>query len=302
MAGGRLRLASARHPVRGAGRPRRRRAHYGRKGALRGFTKAQSNAIRAAINRSDETKYIASDLLVNQRLDAAIHSPGTDMVPLVPKIAPGTSECQRVGRKVAPTKCRVDVTIGFPQDNIGVTPTADQAYANQIYVVMYVLRSKVYKNWSQFSSSTQWMNLLDNGDGTSVPFGYTTGTPPFWTADTRDLKKPIETSEFTLVKRRVVKLTKNSGMIDLGAAPGSTPNLPSTSYRGSFTYRLPKLQYDDTNGAMGGYPSNSNLFIAFGYCYADNNGTYYFDGGGNPIQSPALITVSARNHVWYKDA
>lgn len=286
-------------------RHRRRLRLKAKRPHLKGFTALQSKSLLNAIGRSDETKYYAKDLLVNQVLDGAIHTPGTDMVPLVPPVVAGTGESQRVGRKISPVKCRVDVNVAFRQPNIGGDQMPSMSYANQIYVAVYVLRSKVYKNWAQFAASSQYLRLLDNGDSTSISFGSQIGSPPFWATDARDIMKPIETSEFTLVKKRIIKLTKNVGLVDIGAstsAPAAQmPNLQTTSYRGSFTYKLPQLQYDDTNPDLSGFPSNNNTFLAIGYCYADNNALEWLVSG-NPVPPDDIISVSARNHVWYKDA
>lgn len=285
-------------------RPVRRRQYRGKAlKPFKGFTKQQTLSIRKAIGHSEETKYQATVLQQNRFLDPAIHSPGIDMLPLVPKVALGTQENQRIGRKISPTKCRVELNVSFAQTNPGGTNTDTQNRAENIYVVMYVLRSKSYKNYYQWSQSPNWMNLLDNGDGTSVPFGYETGTPAFWTVDTTYMSKPVETSEYTLIRKRIVKLTKNVGAIDSGVAGNSqVPNLVNTSYRGSFSYKLPTLQYDDTNtDQFQGYPSNANVVLAVGWCYADNMGTYDVDSTGNPLSPASSLTLTAVNHIWYKD-
>lgn len=299
-------MAKTWRPVRRARRIPRRKRQYGmrRMKPLKGFTRLQSSTIRRAVGQSEETKYQATELQVNRFIDPAIHSPGIDMLPLVPKVALGTGENQRVGRKISPVRCRVNINVSFAQSNPGASnPPAEQQRAQHIYVVMYVLRSKSYKNYYQWQSSPNWANILDNGDGTSVPCGYQVGTPAFWTLDSRYLSKPVESSEYTLIKKRIVKLTKNVGMIDTGVAGNSQmPNLPNTSYRGSFSYKLPALQYDDTNSTQfQGYPTNSNVILAVGWCYADNQGTYDVDADGNPTQVASSVSLTAVNHVWYKD-
>lgn len=290
-------------------RPRRARRYGKRKtNALRGFTKQQTISLKRAIGRSEETKYQATVLCANQGLDPAIHTPGTDCLPLVPKILAGTGENQRVGRRVTPVRCKVDVNVSFTQSNLGLQPAgppAYQSYAQHIYVVMFIVRSKSYKNYYQWSLSQNWQNLLDNGDGTSVPFGYEI-TPsvgsPFWTADTRSLQKPIETSEYTLIRKKVVKLTKNVGMIDSGITGQSQmPNLPSVSYRGSFSYKLPALEWDDTQTAFGSYPTNANVMLMVGWCYGDNLGTYYFTGENVPSPPDSILSLTATNHIFFKD-
>lgn len=286
-------------------RPRRARQYGMRKmKPLKGFSRLQSATIRRAIGLSEETKYQATTLQLNRFLDPAIHTPGTDMLPLVPKIAVGTGENQRIGRKVTPVRCRVAVNLSFAQTNPGApTPPAEQQRSQNIYAVMYVLRSKSYKNFYQWEQSPNWANILDNGDGTSVPCGYQAGATPFWTLDASYLSKPIESSEYTLIAKRIVKLTKNVGMIDAGVAGNSqVPNLVNTSYRGSFSYKLPTLQYDDTNSVQfQGYPTNANVILAVGWCYADNQGTYDVDAEGNPVAPYSALSLTAVNHVWYKD-
>lgn len=297
-------------PTKFFGPNRRRRAGKrvirGKRTALKGFTALQTRTLMRAIHRSDETKYFARDLLVNMQLDPAIHSPATggstigDIVPLVPNVGLGTGESQRVGRTIKPVKCRVDINIGFCQKNVGDSVVDSQQWANQVYVVMYILSSKKYKNWNDFSASTQWQALLDNGDSTTSPFGKLNGT--VWQSDVRDLMKPVETTEFTLLRKKVVKLTKNVGPIDQGV-PGNSqvPNLPTTSYRGSFSYKLPELKYDDTSESAAGFPTNSNVMLAIGYCYADNLYTYNISGG-DIVQVSPIVSATARSHVWYKDS
>lgn len=273
--------------------------------------KTLRRVVKQQIMRNEETKYNATQLCLNRTIDPAIHTPGQDCFPLVPKIPQGNDYYQRNGRKVMPTRCKVDVSLAFSQPNPGQTPPAFSQYAQQIYVVIYLLKSKAEDNWFRFAQSTDYMGLLDNGDGTYAPFGELV-TPPapastFWTADTSFLQRPIDNTEFTLLQRKVVKLTKNVGNIDTGVAGNSqVPNLPTSSWSGSFYYKLPTLNYDDSTTGVtlnGGYPTNTNVFMAVGWCYADNNGTYYTDATVSTQMPPdQIVSVTARSHVWYKDA
>lgn len=290
-----------------AGGRRRGRARYGKRAPLRGFTALQSNSIIRAIKGKEETKYFATQLAQNQLIDAAIHTPGTDIMPLVPPIPQGTGEWQRVGRKVSPTKCRVDISATFGQLDLG-TPTPDitPSQANAVYLVMYVLRSKTYKNWTEYLNATtpEYNFLLDDGQGNSVPFGSQTtpaSGPSFWNTNTQYLQYPIETSHYTLIKKRVVKLVRNQGYLR-SAVSGEAPNLNSSFYTGSFTYKLPKLIFDDTErGPTGAYPTNSNVMLAVGYAFADNLWAQDQNVGTSQAALP-LVSITCRNHVWYKDA
>lgn len=301
------RRARARRAV--AAMARRRRGGRARrgKGPLKGFTAQQSNSIRRVIAGKEETKYIATQLALNTLVDPAIHSPGTDIMPLVPKISKGTDEFQRVGRTVTPSKCRVDIALTFPDVAQGNTVPAGFHNAAEIYVVMYVLRSKVIKNWDSFASTTEYQNLLDNGAGQSQAFGYivtpTGGGPSFWTSNTSFLQYPVESSHYTLLRKKVVKLVRNTGGMFDGT--GSSTNLVGSAWRGSFSYKLPTLYYDDTPITVPiAYPTNANVMLAVGYAWANNLNAEAIDAGGNEILPvpPQLLSITVRNHVWYKDA
>lgn len=272
----------------------RRRQYGGKKKApkFRGFTKLQSKSIARAIGRSDETKYAATQLLFNTALDAAIHTPGTDVVPLVPSIHQGTGENQRDGRRITPTKSYVDVFVTFNQN--GATPAI--ATARELYVVIYLLKSKTYKNWQQWlaAPSPQTNYLLDDGAGNSVPFGMSDPSLGY-IADTRFLSYPVDISEFTQIKKRVVKLVRNDGFMNGSPGGATSPNLVQSAWRGRFYFKLPKLIYDDSAAIQGGYPTNNCTMMAIGYCNSDNGTTVVPDGYN-------AISVSARAHWFFKDA
>lgn len=304
--GARMRARRLGLPLRAQRRARRAR-YGGRRTQLKGFTATQSKSIMAAIGRSDETKYIATQIADNSWLDAPIHTPGTDILPLVPVITPGTGEFQRVGRKVTPTKCRVDITLSFPQYDLGsASPDVTASQANAIYVVMYILRSKNYKCWNEYlnAPTPEWNYLLDDGAGNAVPFGYTvtpsSGSPYLATKNTF-LQYPVDTSHYTQVRKKIVKLTRNQGF-DRTAVSGEAPHMGASYWKGSFTYKLPKLIYDDTERSpTNGFPSNANLMLAVGYTFQNNLWSQDQVGGVSQTALP-LLSFTARSHVWYKDA
>lgn len=286
-----------------ARRRRGGRARYG-KGAIKGFSKAQTNSIRRLIAKKEETKYWAKQLLQNQILDGAIHTPGMDQIPLVPNLVKGTDDYQRVGRSVIPTKCRVDIVATFPQVLQGNVVPSTMNNAAELYVAIYILRSKVLKNWETYKNSTEYLALLDNGQGESTPFGYIQsagGVTPFWTANTAYLQMPVEQSHFTLLKKKIVKLVRNTGGMFDGV--GTATNSLASSFKGSFTYRLPKLIYDDSTTVTNptAFPTNTNVFMAIGYAYANNlDSAVSIEGVEN--EDADRLSVTVRNHVWYKDA
>lgn len=272
-------------------------AMTGRRRKLR-LSKPVKKAIKKIVRSQEETKYWATQLMLNQTIDPAIHTPadpgnatptGGDMYPLVPWMPEGDGESERVGRSITPTKCKFDVFATFNQQ--GDPPAV--GLANVIYLVIYVLKSKVQRQWTP--TSTQYLQLLDAGDGTSTMFGAPDGSGGYNT-DAHFLEFPIEKSQFTLLKKKVIKLVKNDGFTNTGSGATTTyatsPNTSATCYRGSVSYKLPKLLWDTTD-SHSVYPTNNGTFVAFGYCRGDNLTT---------LASPQMVSLSVRNHVWYKDA
>lgn len=293
--------------------PRTRRTKYvipvqpARKKVAR-LSKPVKRAIGKIVKAKEETKYSASQALLNVALDGAIHTPGTDMIPLVPKLSQGTDEYQRIGKTVMPTKCQVDICLTFPQQNPGVTPADMSQQANVLYVVMYILRSKRRHNWDDFAASDDWKVMFDNGSGGSVPFGVWTGPSGtgLLVTNTASLQLPIEKAEFYQVKKKIVKLVRNQGLMFDGT-PGVSPNLPQSVWRGSFTYKLPKLTYDDSVPIGGvsapAYPTNNCTFLALGYAMGTNYTNYAANPDGSPGSVlPNALSATVRTHWWYKDA
>lgn len=252
--------------------------------------------VKRVIGRAEETKYNATTIWDKATLDGAIHSiglPGTnsDTMPLVPKIAVGTLEHERVGRKISPTKACIDVNLSFTQ-------TGDPPFAQatqQIFVHMFLLRSKTWKSYGKMQTDGgAYKNFADNGDSTSGAFGTQDGSGN-WFTNVLSFQRPVNTSALTQIKRVRIKLTKNQGIINGSAVPNAVTNLQTTSYSGRYYFKLPKLEYDDTDATHQGYPSNCNVFVSVGSALSDNTDGLSSANGG-------LITISGRLHVWYKDA
>lgn len=283
--------------VQARNKPRRAR-NYGKQKVkpLKGFTKTQTIALKKAIGRKEETKYVSYDLWSNIGLDGAIHTIGLpgeakDTMPLVPKINQGTQENQRVGRKVMPTRTCIDVNVNF--NMTGDTPPGQNT--QQIFVYLYILRSKSNHSYGKmYTDGSDWNHWCDNGDGTSTFFGGLDGGGNF-ISNVRTFMKPVETSEVTQLKRIRVKLTKNQGIVNGSGVANTVPNLASTSYSGRIYFKLPQLQYDDSDALNAGLPTNNNTFVSVGAALADGT-------DGLASNQAAVYTISARYHCWYKDA
>lgn len=273
-------------------------------------------AVQKIVRGNEETKYHAEQLLSKSSLDWGIHTPWSpssigDTMPLVPRITPGDGNFERIGTRVRPTKCRVDVEAAIQEAATGLPQLS--VYTNDIFVVMYILRPKTSKNFQQFTnlatpvSGAYTDELLDNGDGTSKAFGnvIAIGGTNYVYTNAADLQLPINKEYFTLVKQRVVRLVKNAGNTNQDGS--NYPNVArgGSSWRGSFTYKLPALKYDDDPKSAtltGGYPTNANMVLCIGACLANGMDSIQY-GGGEPtgiLANP--ISLNVRTHYWYKDA
>lgn len=278
--------------------------------------KSLPNLIKSIINKTEETKYHAEQLITKQSLDWGIHTPWTptsigDTMPLVPRITQGDGSYERVGSKVRPTKCRVDIEAAIAEAAVGLTPI--NPATEDIYLVMYLLRPRTSKNFQQFTnlatpaSGAYTDELLDNGDGTSKPFGFITtlGGSPFVYSNASDLQLPVNTEYFTQVRRKVVRLVKNAGMTNGDGATNPSVSKGGSSWRGSFTYKLPTLKYDDDSKSAslnGGYPTNANMVLCIGACLANNMDSIQYVGGEPSSILPNPVLLNVRTHYWYKDA
>lgn len=286
-------------------------------------SKAVTKYVKRTIRASQETKYVSAQLQQNNLLDAAIHTPWTsssvagDILPLCPQLTEGTSEYQRVGRKVKPVRSYVDIVATFPQVIVGQVVDPSLPLTDEIFVTMYIVKSKVYKNYGIYQSQSAslpaptqpWQTLLDSGDVNtgSVPFGYlvTSGAgPTFYATDNSLLGMPINKEQYTLVKKKVVKLIRNNGMMTGDGQPGQAPNLPQSVWKGRMYYRLPTLIYDDTKGQtqLSGFPTNNNTMLMVGYTQCNNEPSYTVDGTGAINIPNNRLSISVRTHCWFKDA
>lgn len=287
-----------------------------KKRSVKALTKGQKKQVKQIVARSSETKYHAEQLLTKQTLDWAIHTAWTpssvgDTMPLVPRIVQGDGNYQRVGSKVRPTKCRVDIELSLPESPTGL-PLQNQ-YTNDIFVVMYILRPKTSKNFQQFSniltpaSGSYTDELLDNGDGTSKGFGngIIIGGTPYVYSNMADLQLPVNREYFTQVRRKVVRLVKNAG--NTYGDGSNYPNVTKggSSWRGSFVYKLPTLKFDDDSKTIslnGGYPTNANMVLCVGAALANGCDSIAYTSGEPSSILPNPVQVNVRTHYWYKDA
>lgn len=230
-----------------------------------------------AIRRNVETK-IASNSTGWTTYNSSIGSAG-DRLTLLPSIAQGTAQNQRIGNSIKPLKLVIRGYVAY---------NAQQSSANldarMLGVRMFVYQDKVVKSYANGVNNWQ---LLDLG-GTSGSFD---GTPI-------NFNTPHNTDMFIFYADKRFKMLKPYGYTNTGT-PSTTITLTGvdSSMYHPFTITLTQkhlpsvLKFDATEDAN--FPINFAPYFSLGYCDLLNN------------SADALITQVGCSYVatlYYEDA
>lgn len=240
-------------------------------------------AIQRVVNSNVETKYVSfypysnsQGTLNGTNFTPAITTAG-ECYALIPPIRVGPGDHQRIGQTIQPTSLTVK---GF------VSLFGNQADSFDILVDIFFLTSKTLKDQQQ-QGILDMNQLLNNGDGTNAQYdgSYVHGN------------YPLNTTAFSLIKRKTIRLTKPFGNMNTalcGGDPVNTANYSSEKYSKTFSVKIPlpkNLKYltdADTT------PTNAFPFVCLGWRNASN-----CDASGITNQ---LIKSTMMTHLYYKDS
>lgn len=260
----------------------RKRSIVGRRRSVdySGMNKKVARMVRNAVKRQAETK-INFVNYVNQKFNATI-STTADLYNLLPSLAQGTDDNNRVGNSVVPmyTNVRGYVTIS-PNDTIYTT-------LGPLDVQLFCLRSKTKKDGSASKSSTD-LDIIKRGvtkqqyDGTFA-----------------SSISPVNTEDFQVIFKKTFRLipaptTSATPPTDAFSVPNN-PNSGSTIYK--FQHKInwakigvKKLLYEVTGASQ---PSNENIYFCLGYAQYNNPNVAVSD-----LYTPVQMTMQAI--TYYKD-
>lgn len=197
------------------------------------------------------------------------------MYSLIPACSPGTGTWERVEDSVQPLNIRTNWHIALN--------TASRSM--NIRVVLYCLQHKSIKYFPDLGSAypASGPNILKSGD-----VSLTTIYPGRIEAE--DL--PINTDEFTLLKKFTFNLISNVGTPNGDTTAGNSPNAMPSYKNLSYTYKCKSpLKY--TPGTTNKLPNGHAPFWVLGYSHTD---------GTPPDLTYQDINVSFINQMSYKDA
>lgn len=240
------------------------------------------------VARSQALKLLETKFTTQRYLNVSFNSPidggFAEMYPLIPKVnqtVAGAAEntYERLGDTIQPLSIKTNWHIA-----LGVAPRT-----SNIRCVLYCLQHKSIKQFQDLAVYTQGPNMLKTG---------TVGLTSEYGGRIVDENLPINTDEFTLLKKFTFNLMSNVGVPNNDTTAGNSPNVTPSFKNLSYTYKVKgQLKYTPPTPTpatpAGVYPNGHAPFWVFGYSHTD--------GSAADVLNRDVI-VSALTQITYKDA
>lgn len=216
----------------------------------------------------------ATGLYVNRgyaRQNDEIINNNTDILQLIPFVAQGTADNQRLGDQITPVGLIVKGAVRVRYPSLHPATTAYQA--TNIKVCLFVLQHVSLKDYGNLYTSNKFDQLLENGEqATNRFYGNSTS-----------IRQSIAKQYYRVLKRKVITL-RYAGS-DLVGTAGSLPGPTSMNsianshtwyadYTLNLSKSLPKtLKYPEnsTPAVTVNEPTNSSIFMCMGYYRMDES-------------------------------
>lgn len=242
--------------------------------------KAVTEIVKSVVARAEETKYRSE--MIEYRIGHNSQVVGTDFYPALPKLVQdqgGGAIYERLGRKITPRKIYLDLDISLTN--------VERSMALVVHV--WVLTLKNAKDLGLLTTfiANRSGQLLLTGDANL----YQGFNGQSWEA-----QLPINTNQFTVMKKVSFLLGKNTGVIQDSTTAGNQPLAQSVRRSLRIPLRCPKelLYEQDTNSPrLEYYPKNFAPFYAIAYHHQDQS---------SPDVLNTDLTVTSRAHIWFDDA
>lgn len=245
-------------------------------------SKPLTQKINRVISRRQETKYVVqspyndiqpgpTNLSTFIFFSQAVTSTN-ELYMLLPQVNQGDDDHERIGKSIQPVKLttKVNMAVG------GVGSIS-------IYADVYILTSKTIKDF-RLCNQVLTAELLNKGDGTNVPYDGTSYNSML----------PVNTDEFTVIKHKRVKLTKQVGDPNTQVSGGVAGTVSESRHFASFSVNVPCPKALTYATAGDNTPTNFFPFMLIGWHATDTL--------GQSITNLLPLGVQASSHLWYKDA
>jgi len=238
--------------------------------------KAMTKIVKKVLDRKIEDKIICNSVsLANHNSSISTG----DCYPLVPRVAQGTDDWNRVGSKIRPKYLRVTGRLALVFDPTNQTPASGGGYmfTGTEYMSPLVVRLIAFTQndiKSGLSGASVDTGALLRGDN---------GAMKAFQGYTADLLRPVNTDKFKVLKDKQYELVP---------CPKQTiDGVYRTQVPFSFKIKCPaSLKYDDNSANA---PNNFCPFIAVGYGYPNQSPP-------DTIQTPLVMEVIST--LCYEDA
>jgi len=233
-------------------------------------------AVKAVLERSEETKYVAEQVHHNLVVGQAATTPG-GLLRLLPSLTQGTGDHQRIGDQISPSLLKLILSFRFTPENSN----------NQDAMVnCWILRVKGAGSAATVAASPPTA-LLKVGDGTNRD----PNDPDQPLMLTQINNMPLNTDQYKKVKHYQFVMRRGTGaQANQGPATIIAPTgVPQKEDFRQFAVSIkpPKLKY---NFSADNQPTNYHPVVIW---WATNrDGSAYGD----------TIRASVRSHLYYKDA
>ena len=253
-----------------------KRKTYGSKPRTR--KAATVKLIKDVMAKEIETKFV-QQAISNTACNSEITN--SDVVACLPRLVQDQGEgnaYERLATKITPKSLKINC-------HVSITPGVTRSTA--VIVHYFVLTAKQFKSYSTLPSNVNMLRLLRTGDNVQY-----TGFNGY----VNNAFLPVNTTDFTVLKRGSFKLQKNTGIAQDDTTAGNQPL--AGQYCHSWTVNIPtpaKLIYEQDNNSprVVYYPNNFAPFLVVGYTHQD---------GSSPDTLNQDITLRHVAQMWYDDA
>lgn len=187
----------------------------------------------------------------------------TDIFQLIPAVAQGNSDNQRLGDQITPTSLTVKGEVRVRKQNI-----LDANVPLDIKVVIYVLQHVSLKDYTNLYSQNNFNQLLETGENSTVRF-YGNSVSP---------KLKVANQYYRVLKRKIITL-RHAGVTNYtGGLNYAVSQANAHNWFGEYTFSLGKhlpktLKYPENSvtGTTLNEPTNSSIFMCMGFYDQNEN-------------------------------
>jgi len=228
---------------------------------------------------------------VSTQQNQFIVSNATDILTILPKIAQGTDDDQRIGVAISPVSAKLHCSVTVSANTAGGAGFANNLSYNLV-AVAYCLQHVSYKTYASLSTQNDFTQMLQLGGGQTSNFN---GTYEF-------SRLPVSPGYYQVLGKKMFNL-RNSGVqsttVGVPQAQWGT-NANAAPVRHEWTWDLTKhlpkkLLYPESDSAAPGTndPLNAAPFWCIGY--------YQMDGSSSVATPQVLIQQQYMTVFKYKD-